>query len=220
MDTIHDLGGMQGFGPVTVDEPEEPFHHDWEARMWAIARNVRADDWTIDWWRHIRERIDPADYLTRPYFDQWMQTHAAGFVTSGVFTVAEIASGHTGERHPPPPPESLEEVIARARRENTSFEAPAPGPARFAPGDRVRAVTDPTLGRDHHTRLPRYVRGRTGTIHAHWGSHLFADLGARGIHEGQHVYSVFFAAPDLWGGEADPRDGVHLDLWESYLEPE
>jgi len=51
-----------------VREPQEPFHHAWEARMWAIARNARADDWTIDWWRHIRERIDPADYLTRPLF--------------------------------------------------------------------------------------------------------------------------------------------------------
>ncbi len=219
MDTIHDIGGMQGFGAIRVDEPDEPFHHDWEARMWAIARNARAPDWTIDWWRHMRERIDPVDYLTRPYFDSWMQTFACGYITSGLFTLDEIASGHTDEKRPPPAPETLSQIIERARSEALSFEAPAPAPPRFARGDRVRASANPPLGRDHHTRLPRYVRARLGTIHAHWGSHVFADLAARGTHQGQHIYSVRFEARELWGDDADSRDAVHLDLWESYLEP-
>ncbi|MHA1190519.1 MAG: SH3-like domain-containing protein, partial [Alphaproteobacteria bacterium] len=67
MDAIHDLGGKQGFGPIDTAEPDEPFHHGWEARMWAIARTSHAPDWTLDWWRHSRERIMPEDYLTRPY---------------------------------------------------------------------------------------------------------------------------------------------------------
>ena len=219
MDTIHDLGGMQGFGPVDASEPDEPFHQDWEARMWAIARTCRAPDWTIDWWRHMRERIEPVDYLTRPYFDQWMQTYAAGFVTSGIFTVDEIASGHSSERHAPPARRPLATVLDDARAEAKSYESPAPAPARFAPGDRVRCISTPPLGQDHHTRLPRYARARLGTIHAHWGSHVFADLAARGVHQGQHIYSVRFEARELWGDGADPRDTVHLDLWESYLEP-
>jgi nitrile hydratase len=35
----------------------------------------------------------------------------------------------------------------------------------------------------------------------------------------QHVYSVRFAARELWGHEAAPHDAVYLDLFEDYLEP-
>jgi len=216
MDGVHDLGGMQGFGAVDVHETDDVFHHDWEGRMWAIARTCRAPDWTIDWWRHVRELIDPADYLTRPYFDQWMQTYAAAFVSSGIFSVDEIASGHTDERGPAPPPRSLHQIVEIARDEAHAFDAPADASARFIPGDRVRCVSH---GAEHHSRLPRYVRGRLGTIRAHWGAHVFADLSARGITAGQHIYSVEFSAPELWGADANPRDRVHLDLWECYLDP-
>jgi nitrile hydratase subunit beta len=216
MDGVHDLGGMQGFGAVGVDEPDVPFHHDWEGRMWAIARTCRAPDWTIDWWRHMRERIDPTDYLSRPFFDQWMQTYAAGFVTSGIFTVDEIASGHTAQSAPAPAALSLDQIIENARDEAHAFDAPADADALYAPGDLVRGVSH---GAAHHSRLPRYVRGRTGVIRAHWGAHVFADLSAKGIKVGQHIYSVEFSATELWGPDADARDQVHLDLWESYLEP-
>ena len=36
MDGVHDLGGVQGFGPIDIDRDERPFHHDWEARMWGL----------------------------------------------------------------------------------------------------------------------------------------------------------------------------------------
>jgi nitrile hydratase len=35
----------------------------------------------------------------------------------------------------------------------------------------------------------------------------------------QSVYTVRFAARDLWGPEAGSGDAVYLDLWEDYLEP-
>jgi hypothetical protein len=35
----------------------------------------------------------------------------------------------------------------------------------------------------------------------------------------QHLYSVRFAARDLWGEQAAPHDAVYLDLCEDYLEP-
>ena len=34
----------------------------------------------------------------------------------------------------------------------------------------------------------------------------------------QRLYTVTFDAVDLWGPEANPRDSVCLDLWESYLD--
>ena len=38
MDGIHDLGGRQGYGPIDVNEPPEPFHAPWEARLFGITR--------------------------------------------------------------------------------------------------------------------------------------------------------------------------------------
>lgn len=215
MDGIHDMGGKQGYGPVDVHEVDEPFHQAWEGRMWAIARNCSAPDWTIDWWRHVRERIDPVDYLERPYFDSWMQTYAAAFVTSGVFTLDEITSGHTDHKGPAAAAQDFNGALAANRALCRNFESPPDGPALYSVGDRVRTVVH---GNSHHSRLPQYARGKPATIHAYRGSHLFADAGARGIHEGQHLYTIAIAAPDLWGPEAHPRDTIYLDLWESHLE--
>ena len=74
MDGVHDLGGMQGFGPVKVDHENHVQMAEWEDRMWALSRNLFHPDWTIDWWRHIIERLPPEVYLNIPYFEKWMLT--------------------------------------------------------------------------------------------------------------------------------------------------
>ena len=71
-----------------------------------------------------------------------------------------------------------------------------------------------------HTRLPRYVRGHAGAVtHVH-GAHVFPDANAAGQGESpQWLYTVRFAARELWGEAADPTGSVSVDAWESYLEP-
>lgn len=216
MDGVHDLGGRQGFGPIDVDEPEAPFHAPWEGRMWGIARAMRRPPgWTIDWWRHGRELIDPADYLSRPYYDQWMQTYAALLVDSGIATVTEIATGETQapsvDLGPPMPPEEVAAASAAAVR----FDRADAGPPAFAVGDRVRAKL---AGAPGHTRLPGYVRGRVGTIHALRGAHVLPDASARGEERAEPLYSVAFEAAALWPEANGRRDRIHLDLWQSYLD--
>jgi nitrile hydratase beta subunit len=90
-------------------------------------------------------------------------------------------------------------------------------PPRFKLGDPVRARNMHPSG---HTRLPRYVRGRSGTVmHAH-GAHVFPDANAAGLGEApQWLYNVRFAGRELWGEAADPNLTVSVDAWESYLEP-
>ena len=216
MDGVHDLGGRQGFGPIAVDEPEEPFHAAWEARMWGIARALRRPpEWTIDWWRHGRELIDPADYLTRPYYDQWMQTYAALLVDSGLVSVAELAAGSAQTSAPdlgaPMTPEAVPEAAtAMTRYDREMARAPA-----YAVGDRVRAKA---MGATGHTRLPAYVRGRLGVIEACRGAHLLPDAGARGEERAEPLYAVGFEAAVLWPEAGERRDRVYVDLWESYLE--
>jgi nitrile hydratase subunit beta len=89
-------------------------------------------------------------------------------------------------------------------------------PAKFKPGDRVVVRN---INPARHTRLPRYARGKEGVVEHDHGVFVFPDTSAHG--EGpkpQHVYSVRFAARDLWGADAPSRDHLYLDLWDDYLE--
>ena len=105
-------------------------------------------------------------------------------------------------------------VLERNRAAHISFSIDIPQSPAFAPGDRVK--TRRRVAADH-TRLPAYAAAATGTITAHHGSHAIPDRGAAGEHVGDHLYTVEFSAPELWGDDADPRDTVRLELWESYL---
>jgi len=96
------------------------------------------------------------------------------------------------------------------------------GGVRFPPGSRVRArAIDP----DHHTRLPRYLRGHTGEVVAAAAPETLPDDVARGRPEPrvETVYAVRFYGSDLWGSDpagSDPAGShtVIADLWECYLE--
>jgi len=93
----------------------------------------------------------------------------------------------------------------------------APRPARFKVGDQVRAKNMHPVT---HTRLPRYVRGHTGTITRAHGCHVFPDSNAHGHGEDpQWLYTVSFQGRELWGAAADPTVRVSVDAFEPYLEP-
>lgn len=216
MDGPHDLGGKQGFGPIDVNEPEVPYHHDWEARMWGMARCTDAPGWTIDWWRHVRELIDPVDYLARPYFDSWAQTQIAAFIDSGVLTLDEIVAGKSATPAATQPEVIGADQAVKADRNAHRFDVETDQPARYKVGD---AVTTQSSGYQNHTRLPAYARGKTGTVIEHHGAHIFPDESAHGRKVGQHLYTVAFDACELWAEAQSRKDRVFLDLWESYLEP-
>jgi nitrile hydratase len=89
---------------------------------------------------------------------------------------------------------------------------------QFNVGQRVRARNINPVG---HTRLPRYMRGHRGTIVTDHGVFDFQDTDGEGYtlpDRPQHVYTVRFTARELWGEAANPRDIVHAELWEDYLE--
>jgi nitrile hydratase subunit beta len=87
----------------------------------------------------------------------------------------------------------------------------------FAVGDQVRARNINPTG---HTRLPRYARGKIGTVERDHGVFVFPDTNAHFLGEKpQHVYSVRFTARELWGQQASPQDAVNVNLWDDHLEP-
>ena len=87
---------------------------------------------------------------------------------------------------------------------------------KFKPGDRVTARNINPTG---HTRLPRYIRGKTGVVDRDHGVFAWPDTSAHGQGETpQHVYSVRFTAQDLWGADAPARDSLYIDLWDNYID--
>ena len=221
MNGVHDLGGMQDFGPV-MPEPNEPvFHADWEGRVLALVLAAGAlGKWNIDTSRYAREILPPADYLRMGYYEKWLAGLETNLIAAGLVTRAEIESGKAvpGPMAKPAPLARLAELIAKGtpydRGPAHGGNAPSP---RFAVGQRVRGRTINPVG---HTRLPRYARGRVGIVETDHGAFVFPDSNAHFEGERpQHLYSVRFEARELWGPDAGARDSVTLNLWDDHLEP-
>jgi nitrile hydratase beta subunit len=212
---VHDMGGMHGLGPI-APEPDEPvFHADWERRVHAlvIASPTRGN---IDAGRHQRERIPGPDYLRMTYYERWFAALCAMLVQGGAVTAEELASGIVDPAAQKGTPRLAPEQVTPALSRSGSYVRDTSAAPAFGPGDRVRARNLHPTG---HTRLPRYVRGRTGVIERSHGAHVFPDRHAHGAGEDPRpLYTVRFSARELWGPDAAPRDSVSLDLWEPYLE--
>ena len=217
MDGVHDLGGKQGFGPIDTGPGDAVAQADWEYRMWAISRaGVLPGGVTIDWFRHGLERMVPTDYLGFSYYQKWVTNYLMLWIDDGAWSLEEVLTGSSVESAAPAAAIGIDDVLAKNRAANRSFETDAPGPPEFAVGDAVRTVRRVDA---EHTRLPAYAAAARGAVIAHHGARLMADDGARGIERGEHLYTVAFKATALWGEAADPRDEVTLDLFESYLAP-
>ena len=215
MDGIHDLGGKQGHGPVPVETGDAPFTHDWERRMWGLARAGIAHGITIDWFRHGLERMVPEDYLSYSYFQKWATNYLMLLIDTGQIDMAEVTEGR---KSPPMPPASaldIDAVLQFQKELCTDFSRTIDTQPAHEVGERVLTRSHTTAP---HSRLPQYAQGRTGTIISYHGAHLLPDAGARGVHEADHLYTVAFTATELWGAEANPSDSVTLELWECYFE--
>jgi nitrile hydratase subunit beta len=65
----HDIGGMEGFGPVGGDDAL--FHEDWEARLLALHTVLlRKGVYSIDELRDATERIPAPMYVGSSYFER------------------------------------------------------------------------------------------------------------------------------------------------------
>src|ERR1022692_204392 len=100
MDGIHDLGGMQGLGPVAHSPAEPVFHERWEAVARALMEAVAgAIDATGGEFRHSIERMDPGHYLTSGYYEHWLTAAATLAVEHGLVTRSELEA-RAGGRFP------------------------------------------------------------------------------------------------------------------------
>jgi nitrile hydratase len=222
MNGVHDMGGMHGFGPVHPDGDEAPFKSPWEGRIFGLqllmAVHLQSN---TDRFRFTLEQIPPGDYLRLSYFERWLeallvQSRAASVIDEGDVAAirnGRVPEGGAGASGSLAIPAAVISSILQNANVPTRSETRAP---RFALDERVRART---MNPETHTRLPRYVRGKEGVIIRDHGDHTFPDSNAELAGEAAcRLYTVRFAARDLWGDRAGARDTVNLDLFEPYLD--
>lgn len=210
-----DLGGQSGHGRV-VPEPEgELFHAPWEPRALALTLAMGSTgSWNIDMGRSARETLP--DYAELSYYALWIRGLQKLMLERGLVSENEIVAGRMLS-----PPKPVARVLTaadvpRVLATGGSALRSASSRARFSVDDRVRTREGEV---PHHTRLPRYARGKVGRIERVHGAHVFPDTNAQGLGEQpQWLYTVVFDARELWGATAAGGLTVSIDAWEPYLQ--
>ena len=91
MNGVHDMGGMQGMGPIEVEKNEPVFHDEWERRMFGVNLMLLAQGHVnFDEGRHAIERMGAAEYLKTTYYEHWMTSLQTLMVEKGILTTEEI----------------------------------------------------------------------------------------------------------------------------------
>jgi nitrile hydratase subunit beta len=160
--------------------------------------------------------LPPAVYLGSSYYKKWELGMERQLADLGLAGPDELAAGHALR---PGKPLKRKLSIAEVPTIMTRglFTRPAPKPARFKPGDRVRTKN---IHPKTHTRLPRYARDKVGVIEALRGCHVFPDTIAIGKGEDpQWLYTVVFDGRELWGDNTEASLQVSIEAFEPYLEP-
>lgn len=202
MDGLHDMGGRQGFGKVryTLDAPA--FHAEWEVRVTALySLAVRKGIFNMDEYRHAIERMEPRHYLAAGYYERVVTSLATLCVEKGVVTHEELER-RAGGTFPLAGPSAT-------GRGNTSLRE------SFEPGDRVRVKLDYVPG---HSRLPGYIRGKTGVVIGKSPAYPFPDAHAHSVSAADEpTYDVRFRSEELWPNSSDIAL-IHVGVFQSYLE--
>jgi nitrile hydratase len=215
--SLHDMGGMHGFGRVEPEHGEPPFHQRWEGRVLALQRAIGFTGlWTIDAGRAALEALPPLDYLGSSYYRRWLLGLENRLLGRGLVAADELAAGRSLRAGAKLPRTLTTADVGRALTRG-EFARPTNAPARFKAGERVRTKN---INPATHTRLPRYARGKTGAVEAVRGCHVFPDTAALGAGDHpQWLYTVVFSARELWGEDADPAVKVSIEAFEPYLDP-
>jgi nitrile hydratase subunit beta len=199
MDSLHDLGGKQGFGRVVYPWPAH--NETWEPSVRALsACALRNHIYNMDEMRHAIERMEPRHYMTASYFERHLTAIATLLVEKGLTTREELEalaggsfqlSGPIGPGRPPTEPRS------------------------FEIGETVRVRNEYVPG---HVRMPAYIRGKTGVVVAISPHYPFPDAAGHGMQAPMEpTYDVLFRSRDLWPDSCDDAFN-HVGVFQSYLE--
>jgi nitrile hydratase len=218
--THADLGGQRGHGRVQPEPEGALFHAPWEPRVLALVLAAgAAGAWNLDMSRSARETL--SDYARLSYYEIWFAALSKLLVQHGLVTPQEAASGRAHVSPRRLPRKLMASDVAAAMARGSPTQRSIEQPARFAVGDVVQLFGGEI---PHHTRLPRYMRGKVGIVERIHGAHVFADAHALGRGEDPRwLYAVAVRGKDIWPTREDAREAenltVSIDAWEPYLEP-
>lgn len=223
MNGVHDMGGLQCFGPLAEKHNPQAlsdqtlFQHDWEKSVLALNLALGATGtWDLDQTRAARESLPPADYLSIGYYRIWLDALDRLLLAHGLVTPGELQTGRMET-----PAVSVRRVlhsedVASVLKKGAPADRSADRKPLFSVGDRVRVRN---LHSSTHTRMPAYIRSHGGQVHRIHGVHVFPDSRALGLGEQpQWLYNVRFSATELWGEQQAQAGDVHVDCWEPYLQ--
>jgi nitrile hydratase len=157
MNGMHDVGGMDGFGPVVVEKNEPVFHYPWEGK--AFAMNIAMGGWrkwNLDQTRSSAEKFTPRQYLAMSYYERWVTALADRGIQAGLFSAEEVKAGHAAAGGPKLTPPIRREMVPALVKAPWNYVRPLDTKPMHKVGDMIRTVTDSP---ESHTRLPRYARG-------------------------------------------------------------
>jgi nitrile hydratase beta subunit len=236
----HYLGGLEGLPePLTLEK--RVFVEDWEKRIFGIhvammglSNHLGAalpeypidevptafkDEWT---WADLRtgaEAMNPFDYFKFRYYEKWLGGITQFFVDKGYVTEEELAAKiadvppATGAEDAP----AIDDQVISYLRLGDSPRRDVAHP-KFPVGSTVRITN---VAPDAHSRLPGYLRERTGTVERVFeGDYGYFVHTGDGIGDPMPIYIVEFDPAEIWGPRAE--DGplkLYAELFEAYLAP-
>ncbi|QNJ93872.1 nitrile hydratase subunit beta [Mycolicibacterium fluoranthenivorans] len=236
----HYLGGLEGL-PEEISLEKRVFVEDWEQRIFGIhvammglSNHLGAalpeypigevptafqDQWT---WADLRtgaEAMNPFDYFKFRYYEKWLGGITQFFVDKGYVTEEELAA-RIAKPAPLPEPEAtpaIDDQVVAYLRKGDSPRRDIAHPT-FPLGSAVRITN---VAADAHSRLPGYLRGRTGTVERVFeGDYAYFTHTGDGIGDPMPIYIVGFDPVEVWGprAEAGPET-LYAELFEAYLAP-
>ena len=219
MSKVHDMGGRLDPRRIDITSSNIKFKAEWEKDVFAITLALGFSGlWNLDRSRYARESLEPQDYLQFGYFEKWL----AGLINllgeNGIIQDGKESEGNFKKSSfrvlEAKNVKKLLHIGGPTKRDSTTAK-------KFNLGETVSVRTNnsDTKVEKGHTRLPEYVKGRSGKVIAYHGSHVLPDANAHFLGESpEALYSVEFKSQDLWDKCEHVEDTVVVDLWESYLE--
>ena len=219
MSKVHDMGGRLDPRRIDITSSNIKFKAEWEKDVFAITLALGFSGlWNLDRSRYARESLEPQDYLQFGYFEKWL----AGLINllgeNGIIKDGKESEGNFKKS-------SFRVLEAKNVKKLLHMGGPTKRDStiekKFNLGENVsvRSSNSNTRVEKGHTRLPDYVKGRSGKVIAYHGSHVLPDANAHFLGESpEALYSVEFKSQDLWDKCEHAEDTVVVDLWESYLE--
>jgi len=181
---------------------------------------------TVWTWADLRkgaESLNPFDYFKFRYYEKWLGGISGYFVQKGYITEAEL-DARTQQILQNPSTAGRQGGDAAIDRRVVTYLVEGDSPKRdsatrprFAVGDKVFVKNVPSI---EHTRLPGYLRDRTGTVDTVYPATYtyLTSTGPDGVGDAMPVYCVRFDPEEIWKGNADKNVAIYADLFEAYLD--